>query len=288
MPSLPLKNGISLKAQHYQDILTAQPPVSWLEIHPENYMSNGGLDHKYLREIREQYPISMHGVGMSLGSATGVKEDHLAKLKTLVDQYQPAQVSEHIAWSHGQNEHLNDLLPLPYTQDFLTKICSNIHHVQDTLGREILVENPSTYIDFEQQDYSEPEFLKEITTKTGCKLLLDINNIFVSASNNTFDPYQYLNEINPESVGEIHLAGHSIVPLTEFKEIRIDDHSAEVCPQVWALFQYFIRTTQRAYPTLIEWDTNVPSLERLYKESLKALKAMQYALQQGKPQEGDR
>lgn len=259
--------------------MDTQPSLSWLEIHPENYMSDGGLDHKYLAAIAEVYPISMHGVGMSLGSAGGVNSEHLQQLQKLVERYKPAQISEHIAWSHGQGAHLNDLLPLPYTHESLQITCDNINKVQDALGQTILVENPSTYIDFEKQDFSEPEFLHALTQKSGCGLLLDINNIFVSASNNTFDPYEYINQINADSVGEVHLAGHSIVPLTDYKEIRVDDHSSEVCPQVWALFQYFIRSTARAYPTLIEWDTNVPSLERLNKESQKALKAMQYALQ---------
>lgn len=278
--NLPLKNGISLKAQHYQDILSTLPDVGWLEIHPENYMSDGGLDHKFLREISQHYPISMHGVGMSLGSANSVCEDHLQQLKRLVDTYQPAQVSEHIAWTQLDGTHLNDLLPLPYTNETLNILCDNIEKVQSTLGKTILVENPSTYIDFENQDYSEPDFLKAIAKRSGCGLLLDINNIFVSASNNAFDPYEYLNQIPADSIGEIHLAGHSVVPLTEYKEIRIDDHSREVSPQVWALYQHAIRFNNRAFPTLIEWDTNIPSLEILVKESKKAHKAMQYALQQ--------
>lgn len=280
MPNLPLKNGISLKAQHYQGILTTLPDIGWLEIHPENYMSSGGLDHKYLREISQHYPISMHGVGMSLGSANGVSDSHLQNLKKLIDTYQPIQVSEHVAWSEHQSTHLNDLLPLPYTNEALSVICENIDKVQATLNRTILVENPSTYIDFEHQDFSEPEFLSAIVKQTGCGLLLDINNIFVSASNNTFDPYEYLNNLPADPVGEVHLAGHSVVPLTEFKEIRIDDHSSEVSPQVWALYQHFIRINNRAFPTLVEWDTHIPSLEVLVKESKKANKAMQYALQQ--------
>ncbi|WP_188149753.1 DUF692 domain-containing protein [Teredinibacter waterburyi] len=268
--ALPNTCGIGLRAPHYQSILTDRPDIAWLEIHPENFMVDGGPSHHYLTAIKEHYPLSMHGVGMSLGSANGVSIEHLISLKKLVDRYQPLQVSEHLSWSHGQDIFLNDLLPLPYTDESLKLICHHLNQVQSFLDRKILVENPSTYIDFANSDYSETEFLKEICKQTGCGLLLDVNNVFVSAYNNGFDPYHYLDNFPHSEIGEVHLAGHSLYPLTKSAQIRIDDHGAPVAMEVWALYEHLLSHCQCKLPTLIEWDTNIPPLETLLIEATKA------------------
>lgn len=270
MNSLPKNAGISLKPQHYDELLDEKYSTGWLEIHPENYMGRGGAPHAYLRKIREKYNLSMHGVGMSIGSSSGLDSKHLSRLKELVDHYQPDQISEHLSWSHWNSIFLNDLLPLPYTEESLIIVCDNIDKVQSVLGRTILVENPSTYIDFKNSDFSEPDFFRAVTKRSGCGVLLDINNVFVSAYNNGFDPYLYLDNFPENSVDEIHLAGHSLKPLTETSKIRIDDHGSEVKDEVWELFRYFLTREGRSIPTLIEWDTDVPSLEVLLQEASKA------------------
>ncbi|WP_075185962.1 DUF692 domain-containing protein [Teredinibacter haidensis] len=269
-PTLPHRAGVSLKPQHYQEIISTLPDIGWFEVHPENYMGAGGPPHRYLQKIREHYALSFHGVGMSLGSTGGIKKDHLIALKHLIDRYQPAQVSEHIAWSHCNQIFLNDLLPLPYTHDSLEILCENLDRMQSFLGQAILVENPSTYIDFSQSDFSEPEFINRICKKTGAGLLLDVNNIYVSASNNGFDPYRYIDDIKLQNIGEIHLAGHSEQKLGNNKTIRIDDHGSEVKKNVWALYDYLLSKTKQPLPTLIEWDNNVPSLTTLLGEAEKA------------------
>lgn len=268
--SLPLRSGVSLKAEHYHTILENKPDVGWFEIHPENYMGQGGLPHYFLSEIVQHYPLSMHGVGLSLGSTQGISETHLSALKTLVDRYQPAQVSEHLSWSHGNHGFLNDLLPLPYTQESLQIICENVDRVQSALGRKILLENPSTYIEFKNNQYSEPDFFKAIVNKTDCGILLDVNNIIVSAANNHFDVHDYLYNMPLTAVGEIHLAGHAIKPLIDGKTIRIDDHGSAVKEEVWDLFSATLEHAKQLIPTLIEWDTNVPEFHTLHQEALKA------------------
>ncbi len=278
MNQLPTVSGIGLKAQHYQALIDNPHSTGWLEIHPENYMGDGGAPHRYLSELNELYPLSMHGVGMSLGSSDGIDDAHLLKLKNLVDRYQPASVSEHLSWSHWNSIFLNDLLPLPYTKESLETICNNIDKVQTALGRYILIENPSTYIDFEQSDYNEPDFFKEITRRCGCKILLDINNVFVSGSNNRFDPYHYLEQFPSGHVEEIHLAGHSIQTLSNNTKIRIDDHGSEVRKEVWKLYEYFFSREKRAIATLIEWDTDIPELDILLNETRKADEIMNRAL----------
>ncbi len=274
--TLPNTCGISLKAQHYQQIIETLPNIGWFEVHPENYMCEGGPPHRYLSKIREHYPLSLHGVGMSLGSE--LDEQHLAALKKLADRYQPEQISEHIAWSQQGGNYLNDLLPLPYSDESLTFISENIDNAQAYLQRKLLVENPSTYIAFSEDHYSEPDFINTLCKKTGCGILLDINNVFVSASNNGFDPYQYLDEISSEQVAEIHLAGHSLVTLANNTNLRIDDHGSAVKNEVWQLFQYFITRAKKAFPSLIEWDTDIPELSVLQQEAEKANTAVTKAL----------
>lgn len=284
MSSLPRDCGLSLKAEHFSTILRDRPPVGWFEIHPENYMGDGGPMHRYLSAIRQCYPLSMHGVGMSLGSADGISEEHLAKLKDVVSRYQPEQVSEHLAWSHWNGIFLNDLLPLPYTGESLAVICENIDRVQSFLNRRILVENPSTYIDFSRSDYSEPEFISLICQKTGCGALLDINNVYVCAQNNGFDPRDYLDQFPLSEVGEIHLAGHSVVNLTVNKKICIDDHGSPVIDAVWNLFDQAIARMQTPPPVLIEWDTDIPEFSTLLAEAEKARARIRAVSQHGESQ----
>ncbi len=273
--SLPNRTGISLKAEHYDELLEAKHSgPAWLELHPENYMGAGGAPHHYLTKLRENYPISMHGVGMSLGSKEGCSETHLKKLKTLVDRYQPAQVSEHIAWSHWNAHFFNDLLPMPYNAETLSILCENIDRVQNTLQRTILVENPSTYIDFAHNTMSEQELFLALTEKTGCGILLDVNNVHVCAHNNNFNAEDYIKTFPLASVGEIHLAGHSIKPLVNDKTICIDDHGSRVSDETWQLYRFTLEQTKRAIPSLIEWDTNIPTLETLLTESKKADKIL--------------
>ncbi|MBX2858537.1 MAG: DUF692 domain-containing protein [Cellvibrionaceae bacterium] len=266
--------GIGLKPCHYEEILQRKPELSFLEIHPENYMVEGGLQLYYLEKIRHHYPISMHGVGMSLGSAQGVDDQHLDKLCHLVKNTSPALVSEHLSWSHGQGAYFNDLLPLPYTEESLQLLKSNIHKVQDKLQRNILVENPSTYITFANDELSEQAFLRTLCEQTGCKLLLDINNVFVSTSNHQQDPRAYLAQYPFEYVEEIHLAGHSVYPLVDTKTIRIDDHGSEICDDVWQLFSEFFPNCKTAIPVLIEWDTNPPELDVLLQQAETAKKIL--------------
>ncbi|MGH1485907.1 MAG: MNIO family bufferin maturase [Cellvibrionaceae bacterium] len=270
--ALPNTVGVSLKAQHYQHIIDNRPDIGWFEVHPENYMGAGGLPHHFLSQINEHYPISMHGVGLSLGSADGIDENHLAALSSVVKRHQPVQVSEHLAWSHWNNTFLNDLLPVPYTHDFLSVVVNNIHKVQDALQRTLLIENPSVYLGFNDASYTEADFLREVVKQTGCGLLLDINNVYVSANNQGYDPYNYINDYPIEHVGEIHLAGHA-QNLIEDQLVLIDDHGSPIIDNVWQLFAYTLKQ-QRQYPTpvLIEWDTNIPDFSTLLAEAEKAKK----------------
>lgn len=217
---------------------------------------------------------------MSLGSAQGVSHEHLKNLKQLIERYQPAQVSEHLAWSHWNASYLNDLLPLPYTLESLALTAENIDKTQTSLGRTILIENPSTYIDFKTSDYSEPEFFRELSRISGCDILLDINNVVVSAHNNAFDPYEYIDTFPKGQVAEIHLAGYTVKPLTKTLNICIDDHGSEVKDAVWKLYQYFFTLEPRAVATLIEWDTNIPCLSTLLSEADRANQTMFGALEQ--------
>lgn len=261
--------GIGLKAQHYDEILEHTPSLDWFEVHPENYMGAGGLPHKYLKDINAQYPISMHGVGLSLGSADGVSDEHLQALKEVVERYQPAQVSEHLSWSHWNHTFLNDLLPLPYNQESLAVVVSNIHKVQDTLQRPILIENPSAYLGFKHSDMSETSFLKEVVKQSGCGLLLDVNNVYVSGNNQHYSCHDYLRDYPLEAVGEIHLAGHATEDI-DGETVCIDDHGSPVIDPVWALFADTLSLLRHDVPVLIEWDTDIPSLDTLLGEAHKA------------------
>ncbi len=259
--------GIGLRSAHYEQILETKPDLGWLEIHPENYFC-GGVHKHFLDKISTHYPISMHAVGLSLGADQDVDNRHLSKLKALVDRYNPILVSDHVAWSSSGNAHLNDLLPLPYTQKSLEKISRNINQVQDMLGRQILVENPSTYITFKDNDMSEPEFMNRLCHDTGCAMILDVNNIFVQSHNHGIDPYQYINTIDKKHVSEIHLAGH-IEKKFEEHSLLIDTHNQNVCDAVWQLYDYTIQKTG-TLATLIEWDQDVPPLQTLLDEAKRA------------------
>ncbi len=266
---IPPRAGAGLKPEHYRDILETAPEIGWFEIHAENYMGAGGPSHAYLTAVRELYPLSLHGVGLSIGGAGPLDKDHLGRLKALADRYQPALFSEHLAWSSHDTVYLNDLLPLPYTAETLQRVCAHIEEVQDTLQRQMLLENPSTYVAFAESSMSEVEFLREIVRRTGCGLLLDVNNVFVQATNHGFDTRAYLDSFPAEHVGEIHLGGHAEDADDDGAPLLIDDHGRAVADPVWMLYaQALARTGPK--PTLIEWDNEVPAWRELFAEAKRA------------------
>lgn len=269
---IPASAGLGLKPQHFSEILENQPDVGWFEVHPENYMVPGGPMLHNLERIREQYPLSFHSIGMSLGTASGIDKKHILRLKSLVERYQPALISDHLSWSRWQQTGLNDLLPVPYTQEALSIMINNVDQVQTLLGRQIAIENPSSYFDIKGAELSECEFLVELASRSGATILLDINNIFVSACNHDWSAEQYLKQIPAELVSEIHLAGHK-VQQADSGEIRIDDHGSRVCDEVWALYSSAV-TQIGSRPTLIEWDTDIPPLATLLEEKQLAEKIL--------------
>lgn len=260
--------GIGLRHQHYADVVDQRPDVGWMEVHPENYFG-GGINRAYLREIAGTYPLSFHAVGLSLGSAQDVDENHLHQIKTLIEEFEPFQFSDHASWSASGNAHLNDLLPLPYTEETLSRLCRNIDATQDYLGRAILVENPSTYVAFKDNEMGEADFMNRAAARTGCWLLLDINNIYVQCRNHDFDPFEYIATINPASVAEMHLAGHSEVETRSKGTLLVDTHNDYVRNEVWELYGFAIQRFG-AVPTLIEWDQDLPELKDLVAEAGKA------------------
>jgi uncharacterized protein (UPF0276 family) len=260
--------GVGLKPQHYRDILEEKPEVGFFEVHAENYMGAGGPPHQYLEAIRQRYPISLHGVGLSIGAAHPLDKAHLARLKALVKRYEPGLFSEHLAWSTHESEFFNDLLPVPYTRETLENVCKHIDEVQSAVGRRMLLENPSVYVVFEESEIPETEFLAEIAVRTGCGLLLDVNNVEVSANNAGYDAARYIDEFPVEYVGEIHLAGNAVAE-GEGERLLIDAHSSPVEDSVWMLYRAALSRTGPV-PTLVEWDNDVPSWKRLYEEVRKA------------------
>lgn len=260
--------GIGARIPHFDEILATRPAVGFLEVHSENFFAAGGPQPAYLEKLRALYPVSLHGVGLSLGSAESLNTEHLQKLKNLVRRIQPALVSEHLSWSGTGGIHLPDLLPLPMTEEALAVIACNIDEAQDALGRPILIENPSAYLAFVEQDMTEPEFLAALVKKTGCGLLLDINNIHVSAHNTGFDADAYLAAIPAYSVMEIHLAGYQI-NIVDGHEIFIDAHNNRVYPAVWDLYEKALKRFGNV-ATLIEWDTDIPALSVLLDEAAKS------------------
>jgi len=261
--------GTSFKHEHLPAILAQGPQRGFFEVHAENYMGAGGPPHRALETIRRDHPVSLHGVCMSIGAPQPLDQAHLVRFRNLVDRYQPALVSEHLAWSTHGNTYFNDLLPLPYTKVTLARVCDHIDEVQDAIRRPLLLENPSTYVTFAESTMSESDFIRGVARRTGCGLLLDINNVFVSATNHGFSPLQYLSEFPLVSVGEIHLAGHAEQADEEGEPLLIDSHDRPVADAVWKLFETVVGQCG-AVPTLIEWDSKIPDWPILKAEAAAA------------------
>ncbi|HLJ62808.1 MAG TPA: DUF692 domain-containing protein [Stellaceae bacterium] len=265
---IPAASGIGLRFPHHRAFLETRPKIAWLEVHTENYMG-GGEAPSLLEAIRRDTPLSLHSVALSLGSAEGIDEAHLARLDAACARFEPGLVSDHLSWSVSEGVYLADLLPLPLTEEALAVTSRNIARVQARLRRRLLIENPSTYLEIDHSTIPEWEFLNELARRTGCGLLCDVNNIFVSCANHGWDAHHYLAALDASAVGEIHLAGHAVRRLGGGKEIRIDDHGSAVPAPVWALFDEAL-TRFGPVPVLIEWDTNLPPLATLLAEAEKA------------------
>jgi len=272
--ALPARPGIGFKPQHFNDIRTDPGPVAWLEIHAENYMGAGGRPLAQLRALAKRFPISVHGVGLSIGGEGRLDPDHLARLRHLVGWLNPASFSEHLAWSTHEGAYLNDLLPLPYTTQTLARVAAHIDEVQEALGRTMLLENPATYLDFAETEMAETNFLTEIVRRTGCGLLLDVNNVHVACTNRGADPVAYLDAFPMAAVGEIHLGGQDAQADEYGAALLIDSHGAEVADPVWALYAHTLACAGRR-PTLIEWDTDVPDWPVLAAEAARAAAVME-------------
>ena len=271
---LPDAPGVGYKPQHFENIASDPGPVGWLEIHAENYMGSGGRPLAQLRHLAERFPFSVHGVGLSIGGEGRLDPEHLARLGHLVDWLKPASFSEHLAWSTHESAFLNDLLPLPYTEATLARVADHIDEVQDTLGRRMLLENPSSYLAFDESTMAETQFLQEVARKTGCGLLLDVNNVFVSATNLATDPVSYIDAFPLDLVGEIHLGGHDEDEDDHGAPLLIDSHGREVADPVWTLYEHTIRKAG-PLPTLIEWDNNVPEWPALEAEAARAARILE-------------
>lgn len=261
--------GTSLKHEHLTAILAEGKQTGFFEVHAENYMGAGGPPHHALTHIRRDHALSLHGVCMSIGGPQRLDEAHLERFKTLVDRYAPALVSEHLAWSTHATTYFNDLLPLPYTSVTLSRVADHIDEVQETIGRSILLENPSTYVIFPASTMSETDFIREVVRRTGCGLLLDVNNVFVSATNHGYSALGYLADFPLEHVGEIHLAGHTVQADDEGDLLLIDSHDRRVADAVWRLFDLAIAQTG-PIPTLVEWDSDIPDWPILKAEAAAA------------------
>ena len=272
---IPAKAGIGLRFPHHQAVADTRPEVAWLEVHTENYMG-GGTPLRYLETIRRDYPLSLHGVGLSLGSAEGLDAGHLERVRRTVERFEPGLVSEHLSWSVVGGTYLADLLPLPLTEEALDVVCRHVEQVQACLKRRILVENPSTYLQFRHSTIPEWEFLANVAQRTGCGILCDVNNIYVSACNHGWDASAYIAALPLAAVGEIHLAGHAVKKLDGGRTLRIDDHGSRVAPEVWALYAEALARFGPV-PTLIEWDTGVPPLEVLLEEAARAAAVLEEA-----------
>jgi uncharacterized protein (UPF0276 family) len=274
--ALPARPGVGYKPQHFKDILENPTPVKWLEIHAENYMGDGGRPLAQLRHLTERFAFSVHGVGLSIGGEDPLDEGHLARLKHLCDWLQPASFSEHLAWSGHDGMFINDLLPLPYTAETITRVADHIDRVQEVLGRRMLLENPSSYLAFAGAEMPEVEFLREVARRTGCGLLLDVNNVFVSATNLNFDAAGYLSDFPTDLVGEVHLGGHAVDVDDHGAPLLIDSHGTEVVDPVWQLYAGLIAQTG-PLATLIEWDNDVPDWSVLAAEAARAARILDLA-----------
>ena len=263
---LPARSGIGLRAAHYQTMLERQPSVAFLEVHSENYFGAGGPPHCFLEKLREIYPLSLHGVGLSLGSTDPLSTAHLSKLKSLIQTYQPTLVSEHLCWSSASNVHTHNLLPLPYTEEAVRHVAARICQTQNFLGQRILIENVTAYVEFETSTMPEWEFVAAVVEAADCDLLLDVNNIYVNAINHGFDAKKYIAAMPAERVKEIHLAGFDY---DEFADCLVDTHGKPVHAEVWDLYRDTLALIGQR-PTLIEWDTDIPPLDTLLAEARQA------------------
>jgi uncharacterized protein (UPF0276 family) len=277
---IPPRAGVGLKAEHYRTIVETEPDIGFFEVHAENYMGDGGPPHRYLAEIRERYPLSLHGVGLSIGADRPLDRDHLRRLKQLVGRYAPGLFSEHLAWSTHDAGFLNDLLPVPYTSETLASVSEHIDEVQDTLGRQMLLENPSTYLAFAESTYSEIDFIAEVVRRTGCGLLLDVNNVHVASTNQGWDAIAYIDAYPLANVQEIHLAGYATEADDMGRPLLIDTHDRVVDKIVWSLFEHAVKRTGPV-PTLIEWDADVPIWLMLKAEAERA-EAIMFSTKSGK------
>ncbi|MBT2305134.1 DUF692 domain-containing protein [Variovorax paradoxus] len=266
--AVPAAAGIGLRFQHHEAVLDTRPDVAWLEAHTENYMG-GGPAIRTLEAIRCDYPVSLHGVGLSLGSADGLDAKHLERIRGVVRRIEPGLVSEHLSWSIVGGTYLADLLPLPMTDEALDQVCRHVDQTQAFLQRQILIENPSTYLRFKHSTIPEWDFIAAVAQRTGCGILCDVNNIYVSACNHGWDASTYLAALSADAIGEIHLAGHTLKQIEGGQTLRIDDHGSRVAPEVWALYAQALARFGPV-PTLVEWDTNVPALEVLLGEAAHA------------------
>jgi uncharacterized protein (UPF0276 family) len=264
---LPVAAGIGLRAAHHAQVSAEHPEVAWIEVHTENFLG-GGATPALLEALRDRYAVSLHGVGLSLGSAEGLDEEHLSRIAALVRRIDPAAVSDHVSWSVTGGVYFNDLLPVPYDEEALAVMARNVMRFQEAISRTVMVENPSTYLRHAQSDRAEPQFLAELCQRSGCGLLLDVNNVFVSSENHGEDARAYLAAVAHLPVGEIHLSGHHLRRLGN-RSIRIDDHGSPVSDQVWALYEHALAVIGPR-PTLIEWDSALPPLETLLAEAGKA------------------
>jgi hypothetical protein len=265
---IPAKAGIGLRFQHHQAVVDTRPGIAWFEVHTENYMG-GGTPLRYLETIRRDYPVSLHGVGLSLGSAEGLDLNHLERVRCAVERIEPGLISEHVSWSVAGGAYLADLLPLPLTEEALEVVCRNVDDAQARLKRRILIENPSTYLQFSHSTIPEWEFLSSVAARTGCGILCDVNNIHVSACNHGWNASAYLAALPPAAIGEIHLAGHAVRQLEGGRMLRIDNHGSRVAPEVWSLYAEALARFGPV-PTLIEWDTDIPPLDVLLGEAAQA------------------
>ncbi|MCX7147849.1 MAG: DUF692 domain-containing protein [Rhodocyclales bacterium] len=274
---LPARGGVGLKPEHFREVLSTKPDIGFFEIHAENYMVDGGPFHHYLGRIRERYPLSIHGVGLSIGGESPLDADHLDQLARLLDRYQPESFSEHLAWaSHGE-VFLNDLLPLPYHAATLARVCDHVDQVQNRLRHRMLLENPATYVEFAASTMAETEFIAEVVLRTGCGLLLDVNNVYVACVNHHRNPCAYIDSLPPDAVGQIHLAGFARDVDAAGDSLLIDSHGAPVAQAVWDLYRYALDRLG-PLPTLIERDNDIPSFPVLLAEAHQAERLMRDAV----------
>jgi uncharacterized protein (UPF0276 family) len=266
---IPARAGVGLKAEHYRTIIDAAPDIGFFEVHAENYMGAGGPPHRYLSAIRERYPLSLHGVGLSIGADRPLDQDHIARLGLLRQRYRPGLFSEHLAWSTHDADFLNDLLPVPYTSETLQRVVEHIDQVQTVLGCQMLLENPSTYVAFAESTYAETDFIAEVARRSGCGLLLDVNNVFVASTNQQWDPVAYIEAYPLADVQEIHLAGNDRQADEAGRPLLIDTHDRPVEDTVWYLYELAVRLVGPV-PTLIEWDAQVPTWSTLAAEAKRA------------------